>query len=83
MSYYNGSSYMFTWEGKKLVGAVKGSKTMSFTYDVASQKQLDIVFDAVKPPKARSLRSECIERQSTTMRWWRKKVSGQVRWSTV
>ncbi len=33
LSYYNGSSYTFTWEGRKLVGAVKGSKTMSFTYD--------------------------------------------------
>ena len=33
MSYYNGSSYTFTWEGRKLVGAVKGSKTMSFTYN--------------------------------------------------
>ena len=33
MSYYNGSNYTFTWEGRRLVGAVKGSNTMSFTYD--------------------------------------------------
>ena len=33
LSYYNGSSYQFTWEGRRLVGAVKGTKTMSFTYD--------------------------------------------------
>lgn len=83
LSYYNGSSYTLTWEGRRLVGAVKGSNTMSFTYDVASQKQLDIVFDAVKPPKARSWRSECIERQSTTMRRWRKMVSGQAKLSMV
>ena len=33
LSYYNGSSYTFTWEGRKLVGATKGSKEMSFTYN--------------------------------------------------
>ena len=33
MSYYNGSSYTFTWEGRRLVGAVKGSNTMSFEYN--------------------------------------------------
>ena len=33
LSYYNGNAYTFTWEGRKLVGAVKGSKTMSFTYN--------------------------------------------------
>ena len=33
LSYYNGSAYTFTWEGRRLVGAVKGSKTMSFTYN--------------------------------------------------
>ena len=33
LSYYNGSSYTFTWTGRQLTGAVKGSKTMSFTYD--------------------------------------------------
>lgn len=33
MSYYNGTSYNFTWEGRRLVGAVKGTKTMSFTYN--------------------------------------------------
>ncbi len=33
LSYYNGSSYTFTWEGRRLVNAVKGSNTMSFTYD--------------------------------------------------
>ena len=77
LSYYNGSAYTFTWEGRRLVGAVKGSTNMSFTYDVASQKQLSIVFDAVKPPKARSWRSECIERQSTTMRRWRKRYQDE------
>ena len=33
LSYYNGSSYTFTWEGRRLVGAVKGSNTMSFEYN--------------------------------------------------
>ena len=33
LTYYNGSAYTFTWEGRRLVGATKGSKTMSFTYD--------------------------------------------------
>ena len=33
LSYYNGSSYQFTWEGRRLVGAQKGSVNMSFTYD--------------------------------------------------
>ncbi len=33
LSYYNGTSYTFTWEGRRLVGAVSGSKTMSFKYN--------------------------------------------------
>ena len=33
LSYYNGTSYTFTWEGRRLVGAVKGTKTMSFSYN--------------------------------------------------
>ena len=33
LSYYNGNAYTFTWEGRRLVGAVKGSNTVSFTYD--------------------------------------------------
>ena len=33
LNYYNGSSYTFTWEGRRLVGAVKGSNTMSFVYN--------------------------------------------------
>ena len=33
LSYYNGSSYTFTWEGRRLVGATRGSNTMSFTYN--------------------------------------------------
>ena len=33
LSYYNGTAYTFTWEGRRLVGAVKGTKTMSFTYN--------------------------------------------------
>ena len=33
LSYYNGSSYTFTWEGRRLVGAVKGSNAMSFEYN--------------------------------------------------
>ena len=32
MSYYNGSSYTFTWDGRRLATAVKGSDTMSFVY---------------------------------------------------
>ena len=33
LSYYNGSSYTFTWQGRELIGAVKGSNTMSFSYN--------------------------------------------------
>lgn len=33
LSYYNGTAYTFTWEGRRLVGAVKGSNNMSFTYN--------------------------------------------------
>ena len=32
LSYYNGRAYIFTWTGRQLTGAVKGSKTMYFTY---------------------------------------------------
>ena len=31
LTYYDGTS--FTWQGRRLVGAVKGTNTMSFTYD--------------------------------------------------
>lgn len=33
LSYYNGSSYTFGWQGRRLVSAVKGSKAMSFSYN--------------------------------------------------
>ena len=33
ISYYNGSAYTFSWTGRQLTGAVKGSTNMSFTYD--------------------------------------------------
>ncbi len=33
LTYYNGSSYSFTWQGRQLVGATKGDKTMSFEYN--------------------------------------------------
>ena len=33
LSYYNGTDYTFTWNGRRLVGAVSGSKTMSFAYN--------------------------------------------------
>lgn len=33
LSYYNGSSYTFTWNGRKLATATKGTDTMSFAYD--------------------------------------------------
>ncbi len=33
LTYYNGSSYSFTWQGRQLVGATKGNKTMSFEYN--------------------------------------------------
>ena len=33
LSYYNGNSYSFTWQGRRLVGATKGSKEMSFSYN--------------------------------------------------
>ena len=32
-TYYNGSAYTFTWTGRQLTGAVRGSKAMSFTYN--------------------------------------------------
>ena len=33
LSYYNGSSYTFTWDGRRLATVVKGSNSMSFTYN--------------------------------------------------
>ena len=33
LSYYNGIAYNFTWTGRQLTTAVKGSTNMSFTYD--------------------------------------------------
>lgn len=33
LSYYNGTSYSFTWEGKRLVSATSGAKTLSFSYN--------------------------------------------------
>ena len=33
LSYYNGSAYTFTWEGRQLVGAVKGSNILTFVYN--------------------------------------------------
>ena len=33
LSYYNGTDYTFTWDGRRLVEAVSGSKTMSFAYN--------------------------------------------------
>ena len=33
LSYYNGSSYSFTWQGRRLITATKGSKNMSFSYN--------------------------------------------------
>ena len=34
MSYYNGSSYTFTWKnGRRLATAVKGSNSLSFEYN--------------------------------------------------
>ena len=33
LSYYNGSNYTFTWQGRRLMTAIKGTKNMSFAYD--------------------------------------------------
>ena len=33
LSYYNNSSYTFTWNGRKLATAVKGTDSMSFAYN--------------------------------------------------
>ena len=33
LSYYNGENYTFTWDGRRLATAVKGSNNMSFIYD--------------------------------------------------
>ena len=33
LSYFNGSSYTFTWTGRQLTSAVKGSDNFTFTYD--------------------------------------------------
>ena len=32
LSYYNGSSYTFTWNGRELATAVKGSTSVSYKY---------------------------------------------------
>ena len=33
LSYYNGSSYTFTWEGRRLKTATKGNQNFTFTYN--------------------------------------------------
>ena len=33
LSYYNGTSYNFTWDGRRLVGAVKGTDILTFVYN--------------------------------------------------
>ncbi len=33
LSYYNGSSYSFTWEGRRLKTATKGNLSFTFTYN--------------------------------------------------
>ena len=33
LSYYNGASYTFTWTGRQLTGAVKGSNSYTFVYN--------------------------------------------------
>ena len=33
LSYYNGSSYTFSWTGRQLTGATKGGVSYSFTYN--------------------------------------------------
>ena len=33
LSYYNGSSYTFTWDGRRLATATKGTDTISFAYN--------------------------------------------------
>ena len=33
LSYYNGTAYTFTWEGRRLVGAVKGTDILTFVYN--------------------------------------------------
>ena len=33
LTYYNGWSYSFTWRGRQLVGATKGSKNITFVYN--------------------------------------------------
>ena len=58
LRYYNGTYQIFTWDGRRLATAVKGSNSMFFTYNVDKQKQLSIVFTKLKPPKARSRRKK-------------------------
>jgi len=46
LTYYNGSAYTFTWEGRRLVQATKGSKEMLFTYNddgIRTSKTIDDV----------------------------------------
>ena len=38
ISYYNGSAYTFTWEGRRLVGATKGYSNMYFSIDAVITK---------------------------------------------
>ena len=33
LSYYNGLSYTFAWQGRRLISATKGTNTMSFAYN--------------------------------------------------
>jgi len=38
LSYYNGVSYTFSWDGRNLVGATLGSNTYTFTYNDQGQR---------------------------------------------
>ena len=33
LSYYNGTSYSFTWQGRRMITATRGGKTYSYTYN--------------------------------------------------
>ena len=44
LSYYNGSSYTFAWNGRQLKSATKGGVTYTYKYNVANKKTTECCF---------------------------------------
>ena len=47
LSYYNGSSYTFTWDGRELATATKGSTSVSYKYGADGLRTRKIVGNTV------------------------------------